>query len=314
VWGFPDGQLADAVAARAGHGSGWKWFCQIIGNTYILGSCTIYLTTCKVALSQVRQHKGHDGPMPCTQHPPSPRTLPAGLPAPSPSRHRLHQVFQKCTDTKSIAGCDDMGCTKLGITNLSATSWLLIAAAILFPLIHIRYPRAQGPRALLVAAASGKERVGPNKRGGRMAERAHVGGGMGRSLSDAGIVSYVGVTTIAVVNTIIIVHSLQEVSGAGDHASTRLYPHNLMDFVNGMTALTFAYGGHVLMVDIQSVMKQPREWPKAVWTSQLFMFLNYAIVGYAPSQSRQRPSPFCNPVAGMAAATGSLAMPSTAAA
>ena len=58
-------------------------------------------------------------------------------------------------------------------------------------------------------------------------------------------------------------------------------PKSLEDFVNGMTQMTFAYGGHVLMVDIQGVMKKPSDWPKSIYVSQTFMFVNYAIVGYA---------------------------------
>eukprot|EP00730_Choanoeca_flexa_P017978 TRINITY_DN8717_c0_g1_i1.p1 TRINITY_DN8717_c0_g1~~TRINITY_DN8717_c0_g1_i1.p1 ORF type:complete len:470 (+),score=101.85 TRINITY_DN8717_c0_g1_i1:126-1535(+) len=193
------GQLADTVAAKAGHGTAWKWFVTVIGNIYILGSCTIYLVTCKLSLMQLFQKPPANG------------------------------------DAAS-ADCTNTGSTKHGIADLSSTAWLLIAAAILYPLIHIR------------------------------------------SLSEAGIVSYIGVATIAVVNVVIIAHALQSVSH--ETAPTDVLPSTFLNFVNGLTSLTFAYGGHVLMVDIQSVMAKPQDWPKAVWSSQLFMFANYAIVGF----------------------------------
>lgn len=46
-----------------------------------------------------------------------------------------------------------------------------------------------------------------------------------------------------------------------------------------MTQLAFAYGGHVLMIEVQSTMVNPKDWPKALYSSQLFMFANYAVVG-----------------------------------
>lgn len=47
-----------------------------------------------------------------------------------------------------------------------------------------------------------------------------------------------------------------------------------------MTSLAFAFGGHVLMPDIQSEMAHPREFTKAVMLSQLFLVANYALVGF----------------------------------
>ncbi|EDQ89622.1 uncharacterized protein MONBRDRAFT_25158 [Monosiga brevicollis MX1] len=195
-------QLAEYVSDYAGHGKLWRTFVSAIGNTYVLGSCTIYLTTCKLS---------------------------------------LEQIFQKCPDAASTvsAACSDTGCYSHGIADLSNTTWLIIAALILYPLVHIR------------------------------------------TLSEAGIVSYVGCGTIAFVNAVIVVHSLTTVSAKHHHAAeTDLYPASLKDFVNGLTALTFAYGGHVLMIDIQAVMKQPADWPKALYSSQLFMFANYCIIGF----------------------------------
>eukprot|EP00045_Choanoeca_perplexa_P019395 m.2746 g.2746 ORF g.2746 m.2746 type:complete len:469 (+) comp4000_c0_seq1:99-1505(+) len=193
------GQLADAIAAQSGQGSIWKWFVNVIGNIYILGSCTIYLVTCKLSLMQLFQ-KPPTNPDPVS------------------------------------ADCSNTGYTHHGVADFSSTVWLLMAAAILYPLIHIR------------------------------------------SLSDAGIVSYIGVATIAVVNVVIIAHAVQSV--AGTTATTEVWPSTFLNFVNGLTSLTFAYGGHVLMVDIQSVMTRPQDWPKSVWSSQLFMFANYAVVGF----------------------------------
>lgn len=52
------------------------------------------------------------------------------------------------------------------------------------------------------------------------------------------------------------------------------------DIINGMTQMAFAYGGHVLMLDMMRDMKRPLEFYKSVWLSQIFMFLNYAVVGF----------------------------------
>jgi amino acid permease len=123
--------------------------------------------------------------------------------------------------------------------------WLLISAAVLFPLIQLR------------------------------------------SLSDAGLVAYIGVGTIGVVNLIIIGHAIFDLihnNRPKDYTPANMYPDSFMDFINGLTQLAFAYGGHVLMVDIQSVMARPQDWPKAIYSSQIFMFANYAIVGCVPWQ------------------------------
>lgn len=177
----------------------WMRFTQIIGSVFILGSCTIYLVTCKISVME---------------------------------------VFQRCAANSSATdnSCSLVGCSDRGLADIDPTLWLLITAAVLYPLVHIR------------------------------------------SLSDATIVSYIGVLTIAVVNTIIIARCISDAIN-GTHHGSGTYDRTLMDFVNGLTKLAFAYGGHVLMIDIHSEMANPGDWPKAVYLSQSFMFVNYAIVG-----------------------------------
>eukprot|EP00049_Salpingoeca_infusionum_P023107 m.10429 g.10429 ORF g.10429 m.10429 type:complete len:470 (-) comp5562_c0_seq1:3148-4557(-) len=101
-----------------------------------------------------------------------------------------------------------------------------------------------------------------------------------KSMSDTGIVSYLGVGTIAFVNIVILENLISESTTGNVVQDHSIFPENLQDFVDGMTQLTFAFGGHVLMVDIQASMHTPSHWPKSIYSSQLFMAANYAIVGF----------------------------------
>jgi proton-coupled amino acid transporter len=191
------GTMAERAFTDRRTGMYWRRFCTIVGYVYILGSCTIYLTTMKISIMQ---------------------------------------VLQKCTVDTLPSGCSMVGCTEHGHVDLHPTFWLLIAAAILYPFIHIR------------------------------------------TMADISYVSYVGTATIAVVNVIVLVKCI---TAASHHSSTRTYSTetNVKDFVNGLTQLTFAYGGHVLMIDMLSSMKTPSQWPLSVYSSQFFMLVNYAAVG-----------------------------------
>eukprot|EP00051_Salpingoeca_urceolata_P006026 m.80107 g.80107 ORF g.80107 m.80107 type:complete len:440 (+) comp14651_c0_seq3:303-1622(+) len=100
-----------------------------------------------------------------------------------------------------------------------------------------------------------------------------------RSLADAAWVSYVGVATIVVVNSVILVYCVIDATHHKHHSSAPSEHRTFEDFINGLTQLAFAYGGHVLMVEIQSVMRTPTEFSKSVYLSQLVMFANYAIIG-----------------------------------
>eukprot|EP00055_Hartaetosiga_balthica_P007129 m.24101 g.24101 ORF g.24101 m.24101 type:complete len:505 (-) comp5617_c0_seq1:1048-2562(-) len=194
------GQLADKVARSCGMTHNfWRHFVQIIGTIYVIGALTIYLTTCRLAMMQ---------------------------------------IFQKCPSAPSNPSCGQDSCTKHDVVDWSSNVWLVLAAALLFPVIQIR------------------------------------------SLSETGIVSYIGVGTIAIVNLVVLGHLIWDSSKHSTSSTTKLFPDSLQDFVNGMTQLSFAYGGHVIMVDIQSAMKKPTDWNKAVYFSQTFMFANYAIIGF----------------------------------
>lgn len=194
--------LASHCGARISAAAGvrWRQFVVVVAYSYIIGACTIYLTTVKISYME---------------------------------------IFQKCdtSNTTIAAVCDQPACSSMGVTSLSSTAWLCISVLSVFPLIHFR------------------------------------------SLSDAGFVSYVGVLTIAIVNVIIVVRCvISDVKH--DQPPERPYDRSFRDVINGLTSLAFAYGGHVLMPDIQSEMKDPMQFPKAVWFSQFFLFLNYALVGY----------------------------------
>lgn len=227
-------ELARRAAKSIGPGTAkfWARFCRVIGSIYMLGSCTIYLVTCKISLMLVFQ-----------------KTQPPGHGPAVP------------------AECVTTGSSNDGIANLSQNVWLVVVAGILYPLIHIR------------------------------------------SLADATVVALVGVVTIAIVNVVIIANSISEAASGSPNGTahngsasllalggydaadplawsavaarphTQAGPESLMQFINGMTQLAFAYGGHVLMVDIQASMAKPSDWPKSVYASQIFMFLNYCIVG-----------------------------------
>eukprot|EP01147_Barroeca_monosierra_P001147 gene1147-4366_t len=148
------------------------------------------------------------------------------------------QIFQDCasngTNTSLPAQCNSDSCTEHGITNLSDTVWLLIAAAILYPLIHIRL--------LMMYSLGAFDNI--------------------------------------CLHRLFIIASTQGRHHSGKSHATALFPETLEDFVNGLTQMAFAYGGHVLMVDIQGVMERPQDWPKSIYLSQSFMFFNYAIVGF----------------------------------
>ena len=248
-------ELARRAARNVGPGAAkfWGRFTSVIGSVYMLGSCTIYLVTCKISLMLVLQ-----------------KTQPPG------------------TGPAVPAQCVTTGSSNDGIADLSENIWLVAVAALLYPLVHIR------------------------------------------SLADASIVAVVGVATIAVVNLIIIAVSISTAASGGSSAgngttpnasvplsavfgfdsdslaagheygayeghpgaSTHAGPQSLMAFVNGMTQLAFAYGWHVLMVDIQASMAVPAEWPKSIYLSQLFMFGNYCIVGCV--SLCQRPAASCS--------------------
>ncbi len=82
-------------------GQRWRVFVTVIAYSYIIGACTIYLTTVKISYME---------------------------------------IFQKCPDPpEAIASiCDQPACSDLGITTLSPTAWLCISLLSIFPLIHFR--------------------------------------------------------------------------------------------------------------------------------------------------------------------------------
>eukprot|EP00049_Salpingoeca_infusionum_P018686 m.358335 g.358335 ORF g.358335 m.358335 type:complete len:507 (+) comp18115_c0_seq1:224-1744(+) len=99
-----------------------------------------------------------------------------------------------------------------------------------------------------------------------------------RSLAQARWLSWVGVLTILIVNIFIVARSVEHRIDAGppptDHADS------LQGIVNAVTTVAFAFGGHAVLVDVMSEMQTPDNYPKAIYTSQIFMLFNYALVGF----------------------------------
>ena len=135
----------------------------VIAYSYIVGACTIYLTTMKITLMEVFQMADY---CPVNDYNQTSHDIACG----------------------SIPACSPYGMVKLG-----QSTWLFIALACTFPLVHIR------------------------------------------SLSDAGIVSYIGVGTILFVNTIILVHCIQHMLTEGFVVLDP--PVEFANVVNGITAL-----------------------------------------------------------------------------
>eukprot|EP00730_Choanoeca_flexa_P000149 TRINITY_DN10068_c0_g1_i1.p1 TRINITY_DN10068_c0_g1~~TRINITY_DN10068_c0_g1_i1.p1 ORF type:complete len:500 (+),score=98.61 TRINITY_DN10068_c0_g1_i1:103-1602(+) len=100
-----------------------------------------------------------------------------------------------------------------------------------------------------------------------------------RSLAKNAWLSFVGVATILVVDVVVLIRCLEEL-GKGRHAADTQHHWELRDVVNSITIMAFAYGGHALMPDILAEMKDQKQFPKAVYYSQGFMFINYAIIGF----------------------------------
>eukprot|EP00043_Microstomoeca_roanoka_P017129 m.177610 g.177610 ORF g.177610 m.177610 type:complete len:514 (+) comp16575_c0_seq2:64-1605(+) len=102
-----------------------------------------------------------------------------------------------------------------------------------------------------------------------------------RRLAHATWLSVVGVLTITAVNVIIILRCIQRLLD-GDHSFHTIHTHHrtFRDLINGIATVVFSYGGHGVLLDIFSEMKEPAKFPRAVYSSQTFMFLNYAIVGF----------------------------------
>lgn len=177
-----------------------RFLVTVVAYSYIIGSCTIYLTTMKICLME---------------------------------------MIQKCEDISTLGAiCDQPACSTQGVANLSSTVWLLISMLCVFPLIHFR------------------------------------------SLSDASIVSYFGVLTIAIVNVIIVVRCIIVDTDNSAPKAVEPYERSFRDVINGMTSLAFAYGGHVVMPDIQSEMRSPQDFSKSIFLSQFFMLINYSVVGF----------------------------------
>lgn len=53
------------------------------------------------------------------------------------------------------------------------------------------------------------------------------------------------------------------------HTVTYNTDFSLRNIINGLTIIFFAFGGHAVMVDILSDMKDPRHFPRAVYWSQV---------------------------------------------
>eukprot|EP01147_Barroeca_monosierra_P008297 gene8297-10177_t len=100
-----------------------------------------------------------------------------------------------------------------------------------------------------------------------------------RRLAHATWLSVLGVVTILIINAVIIYRCIQHlIDGTHEVDSAQKYHRTFRDLINGISTVVFAYGGHGVMLDILSEMKEPAKFSRAVYSSQGFMFFNYAIV------------------------------------
>lgn len=54
---------------------------------------------------------------------------------------------------------------------------------------------------------------------------------------------------------------------------------NFVASVNGLMQAVYAYGGAMVFIEFMSEMKQPRDWLKAMWSAQLFIYVCYMFYG-----------------------------------
>jgi len=108
-----------------------------------------------------------------------------------------------------------------------------------------------------------------------------------QSLHEASFMTLMGVATIIAVNGIVVGQVVKilytpENGGAvaaATTASVGAVTGLSLDRINGLTAIAFAFGGHVIFLEVLSEMKRPQDFRKALFTSQGIMLSNYLLIG-----------------------------------
>lgn len=68
--------------------------------------------------------------------------------------------------------------------------------------------------------------------------------------------------------------------------------NNLVGSINGLLSGVLAYAGLQLFVEFMAEMRRPRDFIKAVWTAQLFIYTVYVVYGcYVYHVSKQMLTP-----------------------
>lgn len=142
------------------------------------------------------------------------------------------------------AECERSACNETGgFADLPDSVWLLLAAIILYPIIHFR------------------------------------GLSTARWVPYVGALTITIVDIVVIVRSALALHAQQGAPASGPLVPSGPAPLTLIGFVNGATIIAFAFGGHAVMVDIMAEMRDPLEFPKSVFLSHGFMVVNYAVVG-----------------------------------
>eukprot|EP00055_Hartaetosiga_balthica_P008322 m.30650 g.30650 ORF g.30650 m.30650 type:complete len:485 (-) comp6240_c0_seq1:1850-3304(-) len=101
-----------------------------------------------------------------------------------------------------------------------------------------------------------------------------------RRLAHAGWLYAVGVLTILIVSVIIIYRCGLQFHKNSWHPTFEIVNDSFVDIINGIVTIVFAFGGHSVLLDIVSEMKDAQSFPKSVYVSQSVMFLCYAVIGF----------------------------------
>mmetsp|Transcript_11549 Transcript_11549/g.35303 ORF Transcript_11549/g.35303 Transcript_11549/m.35303 type:complete len:435 (+) Transcript_11549:323-1627(+) len=106
-----------------------------------------------------------------------------------------------------------------------------------------------------------------------------------QSLHEASFISLLGVATIIVVVAMVVAHVVPALFGyrasalpAAVGQLTSAEPRSAVVGINGLTTIAFAFGGHVIFLEVISEMRNSKDFSKTVFSSQTAMFLNYIVV------------------------------------
>eukprot|EP00056_Hartaetosiga_gracilis_P011571 m.175913 g.175913 ORF g.175913 m.175913 type:complete len:488 (-) comp13525_c1_seq1:36-1499(-) len=101
-----------------------------------------------------------------------------------------------------------------------------------------------------------------------------------RRLANALWLYAISVATIVAVVAIIIYRCVVEYNDNSWHPTFEVIGDSFPDIVNGIVTIVFAFGGHSVLLDIISEMKDVSHFPKSVYLSQGALFACYAVIGF----------------------------------